>query len=112
MSDLVLTVQPNGDESHYQFSSTLDGARYVVDVYTNTVDGGWYLDVANDDGSSVVRGIALALGVNILAPYRHEDLPPGHLYVVELGDGTGGNDPDLTAFAEGRAALHYREVDA
>lgn len=107
MSTLELQVQPTGTETHHVAAFELEQARYVFTFYTNAVDGGWYLDIENDDASSVVRGIALAVGVNILFPYRHLDLPPGILQIEDKE--LDGSDPDLLAFAEGRAALWYTE---
>lgn len=102
-----LAVQPNADVSHFSYSVTLESVRYAFAFYTNTVDGGWYFDIANEDVSSVARGIAVANGVNLLFPYRHLDLPPGNLFVFDKG--LDGADPDLTAFLDGRAALYYLE---
>ena len=62
MSLLVITVQPLGTESHFDTSVLLDGNRYTFAFYTNTADRAWYMDVQNDDGSSVVKGIALSNG--------------------------------------------------
>ena len=101
MSLLEITVQPSQDVTHFRTSVTLEGARYVFDFYTNTADGAWYFDLENDDGSAVIRGIALANGIDMLYPYRHLDLPPGALFIQDKD--LRGADPDLRAFPPGRA---------
>lgn len=106
---IELTVQPNADVSHFNYSVTLESARYSFAFYTNTVDGGWFMDLASEDDTSIARGIALANGINLLFPYRHLDFPPGVLYIKDKG--LNGADPDLSAFAEGRAALYYLESE-
>jgi len=106
---LELIVQPNESVSHFSYSVTLENARYSFAFYTNTVDGGWFMDLANEDESSIARGVGLSNGVNILFPYRHLEFPPGVLYVKDKG--LDGADPDLAAFSEGRAALYYLESE-
>lgn len=108
MSPLEIPVQPTGTETHYETSVVLDGGRYRFAFYTNAVDEGWYLDIENDDGTSKVRGVAMVLGIDLLFPYRHLDLPPGPLWVQDRG--LAGADPDIEAFGDGRAALYYLEV--
>jgi len=108
MSLLEITVQPDISVSHYTVTLTLDGDRYHFDFYTNAASDGWAMDVSNDDGSAIVRGIAITAGTDLLYPYRHLDLPPGALFVRDKG--LNGGDPDLGAFLDGRAALYYLEA--
>lgn len=44
-------------------------------------DSGWIMDIADEDGSSLLNGVPLVTGVNLLAPYRHIGLN-GELWVV------------------------------
>jgi hypothetical protein len=107
MATIQINPQPTGVETHHSASVILEQRRYSFEWYTNAVDGGWYFDLANDGGSSVARGIAMAVGVNLLFPYRHLDFPPGALFIFDKG--LNGRDPDLEAFRDGRAALLYLE---
>lgn len=106
MSLLELTVQPDPAVTHFRAAVELEGARYQFAFYTNAIDGGWSFDVASEDESSAATGIALVAGIDLLHPYRHLDLPPGQLFVVDRD----GGDPDATAFADGRASLYYLEA--
>ena len=106
-SPLEIVVQPTGAETHFEFSTVIEEQRYKFAFYTNTIVSGWYFDLENDDGTSRIRGVALAVGANLLFPYRHLDFPPGTLYIFDKD--LNGNDPDLNAFKEGRAALFYLE---
>ncbi len=107
MSLLIITVQPRGTESHFDTTILLDGRRFRFSFYTNTIDQRWYMDVANDDESSAARGIPMSNGTELLYPYRHLDIPQGKLFISTADD---GDDPDLEAFADGRATLFYDEV--
>lgn len=104
MTIFEITVQPSKGVSHFDVVVPLEGVRYSFAFYTNTVDGGWYFDLINDQGAGV-RGLGLVTGVDMLYPYRHLDLPPGELQIRDKG--LNGADPDLEAFADGRAALYY-----
>lgn len=103
-----ITLQPAGTETHLRTAVQLDGVFYQFRFYTNKADESWYFDIATMDAADVVRGLALVAGVNLLAPYRHFDFPPGVLWVEDLG--LGGKDPGLNDFKEGRAELRYLPV--
>ncbi len=102
-----ITVQPTADDTHFVTAVTLERRRYFFEFYGNAVDGAWYFDLRNEDASSSANGLALSVGVNLLFPYRHLDFPPGVLLIFDKG--LNGNDPDLDAFQDGRAALYYLE---
>jgi len=108
MSLLALTVQPTGTETHFRQLVVLDGARWQIDCYTNGADGCWYFDLAGELGETV-RGVALANGVDLLAPYRHLGVPAGYLFVGDKG--LGGADPRADDFAAGWAVLYYLEAE-
>lgn len=107
MIPLIITVQPTGVETHYDQSVLLDERNWKISTYTNGVDGKWYFDIESD-GGDVVRGLALANGVDLLFPYRHLDMPAGYLYVKDKG--LGGADPGVDDFAQGLAELRYLGV--
>jgi len=102
-------VQPSGTETRYEAAVVLERRRWRFAFFTNTTDDAWYFDLRADDGSPLVLGLGLSLGVDLLAPYRHLDVPPGFLFVVDQG--LGGRDPDVAAFAEQRAALLYLDSE-
>lgn len=109
MALLEITVQPTENVTHFVTSVVLEERRYTFDFYTNTSDGAWYFDLANDDETAVIKGIGLANGIDLLYLYRHLDLPPGALFIFDKG--LEGADPDLRAFVDDRAALYYLTSD-
>lgn len=104
-----ITVQPTVGATHFDPSVVLEGKRYVFAFYTNKVTGGWCFDLKNDAGDAEVKGLAITNGIDLLDAYRHLDLPPGPLFVFDVG--LDGADPDLEAFADGRAKLVYVSSD-
>lgn len=52
------------------FSIQLWSTTYSLTVtYRDIDDGGWLLDIADNDGNSLVAGIPLITGANLLAQY-------------------------------------------
>ena len=105
MGVLKLPVQPLPSMSHHPPTLTLDKQRYAFRFYTNVVGDCWHFDIGD-----VLRGITIANGPDLLYPYRYlgDAIPPGMLYVHDIG--LDGKDPDLRAFADGRALLVYEEA--
>ncbi|BDH44894.1 hypothetical protein TUM12370_09380 [Salmonella enterica subsp. enterica serovar Choleraesuis] len=52
------------------FSIQLAGTSLRLKVIWRD-NAGWLLDLYNPDGSSLLQGIPLVCGVDLLAPYRH-----------------------------------------
>lgn len=106
-----------GASEHYEIGERLDGAGFRIVLYNVVAppgladfpeerSGGWALDLYDAQGNALVRGIGVTQGIDLLYPYRHLAVPAGSL-VCHTVDGL---DPDLKAFAEGRAQLLYKEA--
>jgi hypothetical protein len=55
-----------------QFSVTLSQVDYLMTLrYRNVIEGGWFLDIADISGNSIVEGIPLVTGVDLLEQYKH-----------------------------------------
>ena len=52
-------------------------------AYRDAVYGGWFLDIQTLDGESLIEGIPLVCGVDLLA--QHQYLGLGHLYAMVGG---------------------------
>lgn len=109
MSRVVeITVEPYAEAQllRYTTSVRLDGQRYTFRFYASKVDRLWYFDIED-----AIYGVGLSVGVDLLFPYRYLGtalIPPGILWVADKG--LDGSDPDLSAWTERRASLHYQEV--
>lgn len=112
---LHLAVQLS-NQQRFKVSERLDGSDYTLTLYTVVKppgyasnpavrSGGWALDVFDNQGVALARGLRLCGGVDLLFPFRaYVNCPAGKLF-VHTSDGT---DPDLLAFAEKRARLYYQ----
>jgi hypothetical protein len=68
------------------FSVTLNGLIYNFRTYWNSQpDAGWVMDIADQNNNSLVQGIALVTGVDILRQYHYLGIA-GQIYVVTKGD--------------------------
>jgi hypothetical protein len=55
-----------------QFSVTLSQVDYLMTLrYRNVDEGGWILDIADTSGNSIVEGIPLVTGCDLLEQYKH-----------------------------------------
>lgn len=71
-----------------QFTVTLSQVDYLMTLrYRNVDQGGWFLDIADVSGNSIIEGIPLVTGCDLLAQHKHLG------FVGELVVQTT-NDPD------------------
>ena len=62
-----------------------NGNSYKLTLkFANVLDGGWILDIADENGVALVCGIPLVTGADLLAPYAYLGIG-GPLYVVSDG---------------------------
>lgn len=58
--------------SPQRFTVTLAGVTYGMALqYQNADEGGWTLDINDSQGNSLVAGIPLVTGINLLRQYPH-----------------------------------------
>ncbi|RSB84879.1 hypothetical protein EGT47_27690 [Burkholderia cenocepacia] len=82
--EVPLSPQPQ------RFIVTLSGVDYRMTVqYRGAGGAGWVLDIADADGTSLVNGIPLVTGVDLLGQYKHLGFQ-GRMWVQ------GAEDPDDT----------------
>lgn len=66
------------------FNIALGHSYYTLKLaYRDAVNGGWFLDIQTLDGESLIEGIPLVCGVDLLA--QHQYLGLGHLYAMVGG---------------------------
>jgi hypothetical protein len=66
----------------------------------------WVMDVADAAGTALVYGIKLALGVDLLEPYKYMvGMPQGQLFIYDTS--RADSEPGEDGF-DGRCALYYR----
>lgn len=109
MAIFAITPQFREEDKHTNQTMVLDGVRFRLETYTNVVDSSWYLDLYDSDGNALVLGIALAVGLDLLFPYRHLEVPPGILFVSDQS-GAPLTDPTLDSFNDEDHVLYYQEA--
>lgn len=54
------------------FSVRLSGNDYRITLkYQDATMGGWFIDIADENGQVLVNGIPLVTGCDLLAPFKH-----------------------------------------
>lgn len=70
------------------FSIALGGIPYQLTLmWRDAVNGGWFIDIADQNTNPIVSGIPLVTGVDLLAQYAYLGFP-GSLTVETSGDPT------------------------
>lgn len=68
------------------FEATLGGVAYRLTLkYRNVEQGGWCLDIADANGTSIIAGLPLVTGADLLAQHKHLGIG-GRLWVQTLSD--------------------------
>jgi hypothetical protein len=79
----------------------LDGVFYRFRLAWNTRGEYWTISMRDDTGASLIDGLRITLGVNMLRQFRGSMYPPGRLVAVD----TSGSSTD-----PGRHDLYNRRV--
>jgi hypothetical protein len=68
------------------FPITLGGVQYELTlIYRNVSQGGWVLDIADQNSNPILQGIPLVTGVNLLEQYDYLEFG-GQLWVQTSSD--------------------------
>jgi len=115
MSVLELPVQVGdpaiGFTSNFQYTIFLEGVQFGLVFKTNKPDDSWFMDITTVNFEPVVMGLGLAVGLDLLFPYRSKGarIPPGVLYCVDLSG--NGSDPAVDSFENKTHVLRYMTSD-
>jgi hypothetical protein len=56
-------------------------------VYRDAIDGGWVLDISDEEGTAILLGLPLVTGADLLAQHRHLGIGGGGaLWCISTGD--------------------------
>ena len=72
------------DTPHQSFSVQLDGSVYQIRLRYNSRAGHWAMDLADAGGNPLTVGIAVRLGVDLLAQYSSVSLSSGRALCPQL----------------------------
>lgn len=81
---------PTTDEPHLAQTTQLEGQSYIFEFNWNSRTDRWSLSITNSDGTRILDGAVLAVGVDLLRtiPNTFAYVPPGRLYVAADDDPT------------------------
>ena len=86
MTILELPVQSGnpdiGFSSNFAYTILLEDVQFGLTFKTNKPDDSWFMDISTVNFEPVVLGLGLAVGSDLLFPYRSlgDLIPPGILY--------------------------------
>lgn len=87
---------PTSEQPHLVQTTQLEGQSYVFDFNWNSRTERWTLGISNTDGTRILDGAVLAIGVDLLrtVPNTLDYVPPGNLFVA------GDDDPSLETIGD------------
>lgn len=110
MALMFVRVRPRPDARSTIQTTVLDGTSYILAFYYVKNGDYWNMDISDLSETKLVAGIRLALGVDLLEPYKYIDgMPQGALFVYDTS--RTDVEPALDGF-DSRCALYYREAEA
>jgi hypothetical protein len=95
------------DTPHQSFSVTLNGTVFGFKLRYNSRAGHWALDLYDAGANPLLSGIAIRLGVDLLAQYAGDTLPAGSLFAINWVDAY--SEPDRDNFGSD-VSLVYEEA--
>lgn len=110
MAILTIPCIPDG-QAHWTQSTALDGREYLLTFRWSQRSGRWSLDLADQDGDTIVAGRVLAPSLRLLRGVRDTRRPAGDIVLVDQRGGREGlDDPTFTSLGE-RHQLVYLDGD-
>lgn len=75
-------------DPHFEFSTTFDGVTFDLDCRWNEREQAWYFDLLTEDGTPIVRGVKIVLGVMLggRTGVSNPLFPAGALMAFDLSD--------------------------
>jgi len=92
--------------AYYQGNTTINGRTYKLTLKWNGNTEKWYMDIKSVTGPVDIKGVALLVGIDLLAPYGYSDI----IGPLEIIDNSGANeDPEYEGIGD-RWTLEYTEI--
>ena len=88
---------------------SMDNVVYRVQCVWNTRKAFWSLSLFDTDDNPVLTGIKLVINYELIAMYRHLDIPQGELYVLDLNENVVDNIKYSDFSGERKLKLIYME---
>ncbi len=107
MTNILSKIPIANELGAQQFTIELDGNVYNFHFRYNYRMSLWIMDIHDEEDDALLTGIPLVTGVNLLHQYVAEELPTGHLIVVNETDDTA---PDRYTMGK-EAFIYYLEVE-
>lgn len=82
----------------------LDGVRLIARMqYVHAIER-WVLSLSDQSGTTILAGVPIVNGVDLLRPFKHLDLPQGELFAYSID-----REPPTLETVDRSAHLLYRE---
>jgi hypothetical protein len=86
MANIIQNIPVDSILSNKQFRTVLDTKFYLLDFRFNSRATIWMMNISDENNNTIISGIPLLLGVNLLAQYQDSRLPIGPLFIFNAKD--------------------------
>ena len=77
-------VIPTRALAKYNFDIALEGRLYRMQIMWNSRHEFWTLNISDNQGNQILRGIKLVINYELIRRYKKEALPPGALIPIDV----------------------------
>lgn len=84
----LLELQLNSSTGNYRFRTRLDDVDYVFRFRWSGREESWIMDIRDFQNNPVVAGVRVVTNIDLLANFKHLDIPQGDLVAINLKSDT------------------------
>ena len=83
MAKYIIPI-PSQDEPSREQRTVIDGVEYVLRFDYTAREDAWMMEIADEDGTSLMRGIKLRPNMFLTETYKTEAMPQGDMFATTL----------------------------
>ncbi len=80
----LIKIPVDSLRANYSMKLDLDGVTYTLSFRYNFRFAVWYMDLADEQGTTILSDIALLLGTILLDRFANDNIPQGELFMLNL----------------------------
>jgi hypothetical protein len=105
---MSISIIPFFDFSAFTQEISLDNVPYMLSFTWNNRGEFWAMSISDKEQNTLVAGIKLVIGIELLRKFPDRSLPPGRMFVFDVKEDE--SPIAYTDFINDRGALVYEAV--
>lgn len=83
---MIYQLALNNINDIYEFQADIDNQTFIFKIRYNTRSGLWYCDLMDDEGTPIISGQPLLIGVNLFKRFNHTNAPQRDFFIVNYNN--------------------------